>query len=159
MDYDASSAAASSVIASLLTLGALYAAVAAMPGLLPLNWLYVLGSALVGPWSTRRAPAYAVGLAAHLSAGIVLSLVFARLFQALSMRAGLACWGVLFATVLWAVAGWMLGLVDCVHPLTRRGDLRTFGPYGRNYGVAMALALLLGAIAFGAIFGGLYEIW
>ena len=162
MDYNATNAAAASVTASILVVAVLYGLVAAMPHRLPLNWLYTLGSALIGFWTTRRAPAYAVGLAFQLATAILLSLVFARLYQALGIRSdavSVISWGLVAGGIFWIFAGALLAAVDSIHPLIRRGHLRLLGPYARNYGVPTVVALWLCNMAFGAVFGGLYRVW
>lgn len=162
MDFDATNAAAASVTASVLVLAVFYAFVAAMPGRLPLDWLYVLGSAVVGFWTRRRVPVYAAGLVVQLGAAILLSLVFARLYQALGIRLNVASfvsWGVIAGAIFWLFTGALLAGLDSLHPLIRRGHLRLLGPYARNYGVPTVTALWLANMAFGAVFGRLYQVW
>jgi len=159
MDYNAANAAAASVTASVLVLAVLYALVAAMPRWLPINWLYILGSAAVGFWTKRRVPVYAAGLVVHLGSGIILSLVFARLYQALGVRANVVPWGLVAGGIFWIFAGALLVALDTAHPLMRRGHLRLLGPYARNYGVLTVIALWLCNMAFGAVFGRLYQVW
>ena len=162
MDYNATNAAAASVTASILVLGVLYALVAAMPGRLPLNWLYILGSAVVGSWTRRRVPVYAAGLVVHLGAHILLSLVFARLCQALGIRSSVVSvvpWGFVAGGIFWIFAGALLAVLDNVHPLVRRGHLRLLGPYARNYGAPAVAVLWLCNMGFGALFGRLYQVW
>ena len=159
MDYNATNAAAASVTASILVLGVLYIVVAAAPRWLPINWLYVLGSAVVGYWTKRRAPAYAAGLVVHLGSGIVLSVVFARLYQALGIRTHVVPWGIVAGGIFWIFAGAFLVILDNIHPLIRRGHLRLLGPYARNYGAFTVVTLWLLNMAFGALFGRLYQVW
>ena len=159
MEYNATNAAAASVTASILVLAMLYAAVAVAPRWMPINWLYVLGSAATGYWTKRRAPAYAVGLILYLGAGIVLGVVFARLYQALGIRTLVVPWGIIAGGIFWLIAGALLAGLDIIHPLTRRGDVRLLGPYGRNYGIATVMALWSFNLGFGALFGRLYQVW
>ena len=159
MDYNATNAAAASITASILVLGVLYALVASMPGRVPINWLYILGSAVVGFWTRRRVPVYAAGLVIHLGSGIVLSLVFARLYQALGVHAYVVPWGLVAGGIFWIFAGALLAALDNLHPLMRSGRLRLLGPYARNYGSVVVIALWLCNMAFGAVFGRLYQVW
>jgi len=159
MDFNAADAAGASATASLLVLAAFYAAVAAMPRRLPIDWLYVLGTSVVGYWTRRRGPAYAAGLALQLALAVFLSLVFARLYQALGVTAYAVMWGAIAGAIFWIFAGGLLAVFDDIHPLMRKGDLFLLGPYARNYGVHAVIALWLCNVAFGALFGGLYRIW
>ena len=159
MDFNASNAAAASVTASILVLGVFYAAVVAVPRWLPINWLYILGSAVVGSWTKRRAPVYAAGLVLQLGSAVLLSLVFARLYQALGVRANVVPWGIVAGGIFWLFAGALLAGLDNIHPLMRRGHLRLLGPYARNYGVPAVIALWLCTMGFGALFGRLYQVW
>ncbi|MBM3957307.1 MAG: hypothetical protein FJ313_04575 [Gemmatimonadetes bacterium] len=162
MDFNATSAAGASVTASVMVLAVFYAFVLAVPRHLPLNWLYVLGSALVGLWTTRRAPTCAAGLALQLALAVLLSFVFARLYQALGIHPGgisFAAWGFVAGGIFWLFAGALLPILDNIHPLIHRGGLRLLGPYARNYGIPTVAALWLANMAFGALLGHLYQAW
>ena len=159
MDFNATNAAAVSVVTSLLVLATFYMAVAAAPGWLPLNLLYVLGTAIVGFWTKNRASAYATGLVLLLGGSILLGLVLARLHQAFGLQESAPLWGVVAGTIFWIVAGGLMAGLDSIHPLIRKGHVRLTGPYGREYGLPVVIALWLSSAAFGALFSALYQVW
>lgn len=159
MDFNATNAVSASVVTSLLVLAAYYLAIATAPRWLPLNWLYVLGTAVVGFWTQRRAPAYAAGIVVQICASILVGLVLARLHQAFGLRESAPLWGVIAGTIFWIVAGALLAALDSLHPLVRKGYVRLTGPYGREYGLPVVIALWLCNIAFGALFSALYQVW
>jgi hypothetical protein len=108
--------------------------------------------------------AWAVGLMVHLMMGALFFLIYAALFDALSIDSGIVGWAVIFGLVHGTVAGAVMGMVPVMHPrMAAAGGPETDdtvlnpGVFALSMGMMGPMALLALHAVFGLVGGLVYN--
>lgn len=108
--------------------------------------------------------AWALGLMIHLMMGAVFFVVYAVLFEALSIESGIVGWAVIFGLAHGASAGAAMGMMPAMHPRMATaagpdaGDtVPNPGMFALSMGVMGPMALLALHAIFGLIGGLVYK--
>ncbi len=103
---------------------------------------------------------YAVGLIVHFIIGAVFAIVYALIFwlvgatQSIGM---LAIWGTVLGAVHGVGIGAVMGVMPQLHPRTGPGmAIEPPGYFGKNYGMAMPLGIVIMHMIFGGVFAVVY---
>jgi hypothetical protein len=152
-----------------MTLDWLALIVAGLAGTIALTAVMLLGTALgagrlnfpmlLGTMFAPPGPqALAIGFAWHFLNGVVFALVYAATLAGLSLAADWTS-GAMLGLAHLVVVGVLLAAAGAVHPRIRRGHMPAPGPFASRYGAAGVAVLLVAHVAFGALVGGLLELF
>ncbi len=111
----------------------------------------------------KGAAAWSLGLMLHFMMGAVFFVIYAALFDALSIETSVAGWSALFGLIHGVVAGAAMGMMPAMHPrmVTAGGPGETQGVadpgiFATTFGVMGPLALLALHVLYGAVGGLVY---
>jgi hypothetical protein len=105
----------------------------------------------------KGTPAFILGLTLHFMIGAIFFVIYAALFNALSIESGLAGWSAIFALVHGAVAGLAMGMMPAMHPrmATATGPLvdvvPTPGVFASSFGLMGPIAVLALHLVYGVV--------
>lgn len=120
---------------------------------------------MLGTMILPKGPAaWAVGLMMHLMMGAIFFVVYALLFDALSIESGIVGWSAIFGLVHGTVAGMAMGMMPVMHPrmATANGSLADDlvpnpGMFAASFGLMGPMALLALHLIFGVVGGLVYN--
>ena len=157
MEFDAAAAIGAGLIGGAVMALMLYMDRAMMPAQMRMDLFYLLGT--MTPMPLSRGMVYMAGALMHAGASVVFGLAHAGVFDAVSVDADLAAWGLLFGAVHWMIAGMALGMMPMLHPGVRAGRVADPGPFAVKLGPMTAMGFLILHLVFGVLVGALYEAW
>lgn len=113
----------------------------------------------------RGSAARIAGLVMHFVSGVVFFIVYAALFDALSLEDGVAGWAALFGLVHGIAAGMMMAMMPMMHPrMSAAGagggsaEMESPGLFGRNLGQMAPMAIIVLHVVFGLVGGAVYAV-
>ena len=120
---------------------------------------------MLGTMFLPKGPAaWAVGLMLHLMLGAIFFVVYALLFDALSIESGIVGWSAIFGLVHGTVACMAMGMMPVMHPrmATAAGPMdedRVANPgiFATSFGLMGPMALLALHLIFGVVGGLVYS--
>ncbi len=121
---------------------------------------------MLGTMFLPKGPAaWLLGLMMHFVMGIVFFIVYAALFDGLSLENGVAAWGALFGLVHGVIAGMAMGMLGMMHPrMARAGAGAPFdavpepGLFAIRVSAMAPLAVVALHVIYGAVAGGIYAV-
>jgi len=132
----------------------LYAGIAMAPGQMKMNLFAMLGTMMGGKPGPMT---YVMGAMIHAGMSIAFGVVHGALFAAFDLEGDLVAWGLAFGAVHWFVVGMMFGGMKMMHPLIRSGEMADPGMFALKYPMMTAAGFLMLHLAFGVLFGLVYE--
>ena len=112
----------------------------------------------------KGAAAWVLGAMLHFMMGAAFFVVYAALFDALSITSGIVGWSVLFGLVHGAVAGTSMGMMPVMHPrmVTAGGPgehegVTSPGFFASTYGIMGPMAILMLHAIYGLVGGLIYN--
>ena len=112
----------------------------------------------------RGAAAWALGLAMHFMMGAMFFVIYAALFNVMTIESGIAGWAALFGLVHGAIAGMAMGMKPVLHPrmATAAGpaehdQVPNPGMFAASFGLMGPVAILAMHVLFGFVGGVIYS--
>ncbi len=103
---------------------------------------------------------YVVGLLVHFLIGAVFAIFYALIFWLVGATQSfimLAAWGTILGALHGVGIGAFMGVMPQFHPRTGPGmAIEPPGYFGRNYGIAMPMGIVVMHMIFGAVFSVVY---
>jgi hypothetical protein len=123
-------------------------------GVTHLDWFDVLGSLFA---RARSPEARRIGMVAHFSVGLLLSIGWAYTCALFRVP---ATWvsGLIWGLGLFFLTSLLLTSIGAFHPAMRRGEAPDPGPAAANLGGLTTMGLLVAHLAYGILLGGLYRV-
>lgn len=99
---------------------------------------------------------YGLGIAIHFMMGAIFAIVYAALFEAFGISAGVL-WGGVFGLGHGLIAGVAVSMMPVMHPRMSEGQvLAAPGPFAVKWGGMMPAGIIFAHIVFGIVVGAVY---